>query len=426
MLRFDPIEGFQAPDQFVYLCNATGFAPNNYAPIFHLGKQRVKKVVICCGAPERSTDSLDQKHALGPATSLGLKLPGLLGIAKRDILTLYGDPDRTSTWLGKGGQIKTFAGDLPILANLQGGTTQMSLGINDALRLSGLAWARVTVTKPPIRTVVGALFGNAVEDRIIPLANVAEHVPQNLLFELRGLGFDHEDARAKRAAYAELDGLADSVWTKLNRPDLTASQARQKLAAFNGTVFRNDEKDIEKNGLDLMNVPRDQKDMLARLFEFDQHPGSVTDKRLNPGHFASFVTGGWLEQATLNELRRKFAKRTDISFTLNVPLRGISKTDDEGEADILIKHGDCLHVVEVKTTATIKQLRSKHRNQAANNRKMVGGEMARSWLVMPFLKSEGAAFADLQSSCRLSEVTLIAGLGALKTLVDQVGEATRT
>lgn len=423
MLKFDASGDFQAPDQFVYLCNASGFGPGNFAPIFHLGKGRVKKVVICCGALENSKDALDLKHAIGPANRLLLKLPGLLGIARRDILMLYGDPDRSSGWMAKGSQIRAFAGDLPILANLQGGTKQLALGINDAMRISGAEWARITVTKPPIRTGVTALFGNDFDDRIIPLAKVAEPIPLQLLFELRDLHFDQKGALPKRAAYAKLAGLADSAWTKFTRNDQTAVMDRAKLSEFNGTFYRRDEKSIENNGLDISGVPHDQKAMLRRVFEFDCHPDKVTEKKLLPGFFASFVTGGWLEQAAFNQLTGRFGKSKDFDFTLNVPLRMTEKSDEEGEADILIKHGDCLHVVELKTAASSKQLRGKSRNQAANNRTMIGGDMARSWLVMPFLKDDGVA--DLQKSCRLSGVTLLAGSDALKELIKEIEQVMR-
>ncbi len=413
MIRYDRIDDFRVPEAFVYLCCATGFAPNNYAPVFHLGKGRVKKVVICCGAAPESHDPSDQKHAIKPARALQKMLAAQLNPTSTsavDIQLFYGDPNRPSDWLRLGAFVKAFADGLPVIANLQGGTAQMSLGIDRALETAKLDWLMVTVTKPPIQTAVTALFGNRIDEKFIPLNEVAENIPRELLFSVRGLEPDTIEAKNQRTYYEQRTDLATRIWDKM----AGSEQARRALAQLNTANYDESSSNAPLN-LAALNLAETALRLIADIFELEADNLQIVNR-----HLSSFLTGGWLEQAALNHLTRHFVKRRDVTFTLNVPLCKIGGRDLEGEVDILVQHGENFHVVELKTSAGAKQLRAKHRNQTANNRNMVGGEMARAWLVMPFLTGDGEYVRQLKASCNLSQVSLIAGLGAFDQLARQI------
>lgn len=418
-MQFESIEEFGLPEAYVYLCNATAYAPNNYAPVYQLGKERIRKIVICCGAPEGSTDAGDLKHAIEPAENLRSSLAYRLDLDdEQDILILHGDPDRPGDWMKICDKIKQFAPDLPVVANLQGGTTQMSLGINDALNASSLVWLRVTVTKPPIRTAVTALFGNSHGEKIVSLGDAVEQIPQDLLFASRGLQHEPKGVAGLRSWYDENADLADRIWQRVSQSHRWA----RTLALWNKAIFHADSRAIERTGLDLtsLGLSDSQLSQIGRLFEAEKFPEQAVDGRITPGFFGPFVTGGWLEQAVCNHLRRHFKGKRNFAFTLGVPLRRLGMGEDEGEIDVLVQHGDNLHVIEVKTSATGKQVRARHRNQTSNNRQLVGGEMARAWLVMPMLDERHAYLDALKKSCALSQVELIVGVGAMKKLAAQI------
>jgi Domain of unknown function (DUF1887) len=401
------------PEAFVLICNASGYGPINMMPIYHLGKERIKKLVINCGIYDRSNPTQQESNsAVVPARRLKAFALQTLKLKNEDIMIVDNDPDAFLGW--ESGIAWAASHRLPILANFQGGTTQMSMGCEHALQASNANWMRLFVSKYPASVRIPVLVGNDFTEILWDDELVEERVPLDILLTSLGYQLKNHTTGDGGDVTHQANRLYDRFITKVgkNRPERNTV-----LATMNNS---------NRDNQSLASQSPSTRALLSAWYGRNDHAipwanGVFTNKAQQ-----EFFYGGWLERAIFDQIRVTLEDDPNFSISLNFEVSLEGKTATANEIDILIRHRDVFHLVEVKTSRTTDYLNAAADKMIGINRILCGAP-SRSWLIAPF-----AHFGDQPDQIALKNefiqrlnqkgITVLMGDGAVEQLHREIGE----
>ena len=175
LMKLSSWDEFNGKD-FVYVCSATGQSIVNLIPIFHLGKSRVKAIIILVGDENHSHAS--EQASTKPAKWLADFALAYLKLDESKIKLL---PGNSETFVGQWPKLLETAQEfgLTLVANLTGGTKPMALAIDRTLMAIKEPYLAVTVDKSPALCRLSALLNNTEADHLI--TKIVEPVPLEVL-----------------------------------------------------------------------------------------------------------------------------------------------------------------------------------------------------------------------------------------------------
>ena len=431
MIRFDRMEDFILPEAYVYVCSATKSAPVFLTPIYHLGKHRLKKLVILCGVedPEEPKSS-ELTEALLPAQRLRDFAVSKLGLVNgTDILIVYNSADDFAGW-EKAAQAATGfaadAGDIPILANLTSGTKQMSHGIDHYLTLLDANWMRLMIGKRPATASLIVPVGNGLKPYWFESENeISAQPPFDVLISAMGVDVIETDLlRKKRKYYAQGSKQSAALFKALKTED-----GWEALHAINVANSANGE---SKKPLILSQKLTDIGKQ-SRKFKGDGHKAlqncemiyapAVGHDFWADGHFEqgkkrAFLTGGWLEQYVLDQVSEAVRIKRHFVVRSQVELGITGKPETVHEIDVLLQQDAMFHLIEVKSNTSPAKFFDYAQKLAAINR-AIAGRPAQSWIVAPFVRfpSDIERDAAIERCNLLYQVRLLTGPDAIDALL---------
>lgn len=412
-ITFKEDSDFAIPDEFVLICNASSYGPINMMPIYHLGKGKIKKLVINCGVDIRINPTPQELHAaIIPARRLEAFALKTLKLQKSDILVVDNDPDAFLGW--ERGVAWAAAHNLPILCNFQGGTTQMSMGTLHALEASDANWMRLFVSKYPASVRIPVMAGGAYGEIAWPDDWVEERVPLDILLASLGYDLKQQETEHGGGISDQASRLYERFVTKVGRNQIDRNAA---LKAMNS---------LKRETQSPRDLSLQDRTLVAQWYGRSDHAIPW-----NNGHFTTiqqrdFYYGGWLERAIFDQVKLLLKHDPNFTVSLNFEVCVEGKPQTANEVDILIRHRDVFHLVEVKSSRTASYLNTAADKLIGINR-ILGGRPSRSWLCAPFVhfgdQSEHVA-AQAEFTQRLDKkgITLLAGDGAVDQLHQQISE----
>lgn len=401
------------PDSFVMMCNATGYAPANMMPIYHLGKQRIKKLVINCGVLDRKNPSPQEMNsAVVPARRLKAFALETLKLKESDILIVDGDPDAFLGW--ERGVTWATSHGLPILANFQGGTTQMSMGAEHALQASDANWMRLFVSKYPASVRIPVLVGNNFTEILFYDDDVEERVPLDIL--LTSLGY-----RLKSQETGHGGGVSDQANRLYERFIASKGVQRTDRNAALGAI-----NSLNRETQSPANLSPSNRELVARWYERASHAVPWNNGVFTTQAQRKFFYGGWLERAIFDQIELILKDDPNFTVSLNFEICFGDNPKTSNEVDILIRHRDVFHLVEVKTSRTVNYLVEAADKLVGLNRILCGAP-SRSWLCAPFVHfgdtaDDAKVRADITARLNAKGVTLLVGDGAVDQLHREIAE----
>jgi Domain of unknown function (DUF1887) len=434
MIRFERLEDFALPESYIYVCSATKSAAVTLTPIYHLGKKRVKKVLILCGADDPENPKGNERNdAVLPAMRLCDFAQKHLGLkVETDIVTINNDADDFAGWEAAAQAailLSQQAGDIPILVNLTSGTKQMSHAIDHYLTLHDAPWMRLLVGKRPATASLIVPVGNGVKQYWFDNEDeIAAQPPFDVLINAMGVDVIKSEAlRIKRSHFARGSETAARLFTALATED--GWEALHAVNVANG----NDKK--SKNPLNINNH-RDEIGKQSSKFNgnggaalqnCDMIYGAAVGKEywnggnLAKGNTRAFLTGGWLEQYILERVKEAVQGKRHFTLHSHVEVRIMDQTDPAHEIDVLLQQDAVFHLIEVKSSTSPKQFFDYAQKLAAINR-AVAGRPAQSWIVAPYVRfeNEDKREAAISRCLALWQVKLLTGADAIGKLLADI------
>jgi Domain of unknown function (DUF1887) len=420
-MKFDTIADTKIPEAFTYLCNATGYNDANLVPIFQFGHIGLKKFIIQVGTTDAfKPNSNDIAQANAPATWLMEYAISKLGISSDDVCFIYGNADELAPWKASVELAEKFG--LPVLANLQGGTTQMSLGTSDALLASKLDFMRLFIGKAPALTRAAVLIGNSREMVTLPIRDAASSfIPLDTILDLRALKRVEGSDRHITGFLAKHSVLADHMM-QFFCSETTHKKADERLATLrrlNGVIEVHG-----KNSSDL--VLTDDVYLPSGLSKVIKESEVWNNGILRSRQQRQFFGGAWLERAIYNRVANKFGPDHRFQILLNVSIAKKTETNarpknNDNEIDLFLQKGNVLHLIEVKTSSSQRNI-NKSISKLAGVRNAVTSYLATSWLCVPaYSLEDDKDKAKMIALAKSKGVTLLMGPSAVNDLMDQIG-----
>lgn len=421
-ISFDSEREFSLPDRYVLICNASG-APNaNLAPIYQLGKERIAAIAINCGvADRRQPTEQEQRSAIDPASWLADFARDRLGLSQESIRIFDGDADNFCEWasIGKNSAVGwAHQFGLPVLANFQGGTTQMSMGLAQALIDSDLDWMRLFLGKFPALAHISVRIGGEIRDWIN--GTPVENVPLDILLEARGYErFDDPQTKARSKFAVDHGREAARLMQRFKAGHYVSKDERRSwLAALSGV---NRACSDDKGRQYPFNIA-DSNGSVASHYEEPLGAAFWAGGNVHSDEHRHFLAGGWLEQGLFDKISRRVADRRGWRVEANLSIRRTSGTSAVNEIDIVLMQDEMLHLIEVKSGRDLSDLQEWGDKLVKLNR-ILAGRPARSWIVAPSAWIESEA-ERLERTERLAKsgVTLLLGDRAIKALLKEIDQ----
>lgn len=420
-MKFDTIEDVKIPQAFTYICSASGFNDVNLIPLYHFAKGRIKKLVIQVGVTDVNAPNANEAaHANRPASWLISFANHKFGLQQEDIHLVAGGPDEISVWQDGVTWAEQF--DLPILANLQGGTTQMSIGASEALMRSNNDFMRLFIGKAPAVTLAAVLIGNRQEIVAIPLTDETEWVPLDVALDARDLERVLPSDPDKEQVLGENAELAKNMLGRFCRvnPHKEFGRRRGGLIALNREIAKFEKMNQEQQRSTPLDLGDKTKITDALGETICQHAlwsnGQLTTKAQR-----GFFSGDWFEQAMFDLIKEKFPPSKDFELWLNVHIgrMGVAQPDPMNEIDIFIKKRNILNLLEVKTAATPATIKESI-DKLSSVRSAIASNLARAWLCVPMYSDTPFGAEEISGRAAKKGVTLLMGPNAVGDLLKEI------
>lgn len=419
-MKFASIKDIKIPDAFTYLCSATGYNDANLVPIFQFGHSGLKKFIIQVGTTHAYTPNAnDQSQANAPATWLMEYAISRLGLSKDDVRFIYGNADELAPWKQSVELAEKYG--LPVLANLQGGTTQMSLGTSDALLLSKLDVMRLFIGKAPALTRASVIIGNSREMVTLPIRpETNSFIPLDTVLDIRALKRVEGSDRHISGFLGKYSSLADHMM------QFFCSDTAHKDAGKRLTTLRQLNAAIEAHGKKSSPlILTGETHVLAGLSKLIKESAAWDDGVLKTYQQRQFFGGAWLERAIYNRVANKFG--TDYRFKILLNVFIAKKVDanpqtnnNDNEIDLFLQKGNTLHLIEVKTSSSQKNI-NKSVDKLAGVRNAATSYLATAWLCVPaYWIDDEKAKAKVIALAKSKGVTLLMGPTAVNELLAQI------
>jgi hypothetical protein len=406
------------PEKFVYVCTATREAVVNLIPPYRLGLPRISKLVVLCGVlDEENLVEGERLDAVQPARWLSGSFArrDLTLDPKRDVLVLYGDPDKVLAWREHANTIAALG--LPVVINLSGGPKQVSFGIDlflrPLMRDAGLSYVSVHVSKyPALARAVCDVGGETHEHDldggdIVPFETVLRSKGQQLKAPSRE---DLDYSAFLGAHRSDILAIGSRAFPNGGAGGVIAPQARTACMIVNRVNAARDKKDEP-----LEFFPQQAK-CVEEFLDPDRKLGLVAKDKVLPGPQKKVCTGGWLETYLAAYLRDEFPDLA-IQENLQICLSGIGR--DFSEMDVALRKREQLHIIELKSSARTTGLGdalSKLGGKKAN----FCGRPGMAWFVAPFMTMTAGEAADYEARARQFSVKLLYGPNAIAELVEDI------
>jgi len=413
------------PDgQYIYACIATRFGPGNMIPAFQLGKGHIAHLFILRGAVNADDESHNQwREAVLPARRLQDFAFVELGLPMDCITVLDGDPDSFVGWGNAAARIADVADTLhlPVLLNMQGGTKQTGSGVLYALGERNVEVMPVFYSKYPASPRVIFRDGNALVEGNLDIE--AAPLPTKLLIEAAGLNVLDDsacgvDARRMFKSHAEqIDAIADRAFGTRRGNWVYRKDALAIIKLINRAnyFYSNEPPFAFSDSISQTTLAGflDPENAMA-LFE----SGLIWDPAA-----IRLATGGWLEYHVFATVQRAFAGHDRVEVSHSIALKGPRATGEAAEIDVLVRIGDRLHLIEVKTSTGSKRAGEhlgKQMRDLGALKKQIAGAPCQAWIVAPFLTFTEEAGAEWERRGMDEGVTLLNGPAAIARLVDEL------
>lgn len=412
---FADADQFAVPDRFVMICNASGVPNANLAPIYHLGRERIAALAINCGVMDHDNPTIEERqNAVEPAEWLKAFACRELGLGIDCVRLFEGDPDGIADWARTDadsavGWATEFG--LPVVANLQGGTTQMSVGLAQALSDSGADWMRCFLGKRPPLTYLPLRIGGEMTDLLV--TSPAEIAPLDVLLDARGyVRFDDEKSRQRKRYMLDHAPAARKVLTQFLSAYMK-QETRWPLMDARSALARQLEDRNEDAGYPYRLRVQEDWDVPFRnvLGEELWNDGLIeSDAQRN------FLAGGWLEQAIAERIEGWLSRQSGWRVDTGLAFRRKDGFDAMNEVDIVVGQQELCHLIEVKSGRYMDDIREWGDKLVKLNR-ILAGRPGKSWIVAPFGWIDNDAFRDEQvQRLAKSGVRVLMGPTALEDL----------
>ncbi len=404
-------EEFYNIEGFTLICSATGAAQVNLIPLYHLGKERIRKIVLLHGHNGRTDDQLTALQADWPSSWLEdfARAAGGLGLPDDCIKVVHGSAESV---FGQWSEAVVWAKDagLPVLCNLSGGTAQMTAAILMELQEKQVPCFFLTIDKAHSRTRITGRIGNAMQERVLTDDEIRAFVPWQVLTASKHLKSARTPRKVAELAFQQGNGLhAARIWSTIH------DDRDRGIAA------------LKKLGARVFSTPKDcpidaREPEISRIF--DQGWEHWKDGNLTP-LVADFCNGGWLEQYVADEVARIgldgdiFALAAGLEFADERRIRGSDDPLLLGEFDLIVLEGDQPHLVEVKavTWAGKDAKVQTWLDKLSAWRPVLGGPPTRAWIIAPFLSfPNGQAKKEFLGRAQDAGISLYRGVDAVKQL----------
>lgn len=404
-------EEFDRVEEFSLVCSATGAAQVNLIPLYHLGKERIRRIVLLHGHNGRSDDQLTALQADWPSSWLEdfARDPEGLGLPDDCIKVVHGSAESV---FGQWSDAVVWAKDagLPVLCNLSGGTAQMTAAILLELQEKQVPSFFLTIDKAHSRTRVTGRIGNAMQERVLTDSAIRSFVPWNVLTASKHLKSARTPRKVEELEFQNGNSLhAARIWSAIHQDRDRGIAALKKLGARVFTTPKGH--------------PVDAADPdISRIF--DQGWEHWNAGALSP-LAADFCNGGWLEQYVSDEVAKIGLDKDIFAFAAGLEFadeRRIRGSDDPlllGEFDLVVLEGDQPHLVEVKavTWAGKEAKVQTWLDKLSAWRPVLGGPPTRAWIVSPFLSfPNDQAKKEFLGRAREAGISLYRGVDAVKQL----------
>jgi Holliday junction resolvase-like predicted endonuclease len=420
-IQFEQEQDFTLPEDYVLICNASGVPNANLIPIYHLGKSRIRAIAINCGVADRKSPTEQERNsAIRPAEWLRKFAVEVLNLPSENVRIFDGDPDNFCDWANVDansavGWIGQFS--LPVLANFQGGTTQMSLGLAQALADSSLHWLRMLVGKFPPLTHIPVRVGNRFLDWKV--RQPSETVPVEILLNARGYERYSDDELEARNSYAKVNAAAATAIYRAFFPRGHVSSDQRRPASDALSLVNRLCTDKTKQPPFVIDDP---EGAIARYFAPNGKKAAWNGGKVDSDAQRSFLGGGWLEQAICEEIAKAVDSWGGFNVEPNLTIRQMGSNEPANEIDILLRQGELWHLIEVKAGRSSEDLQKWGDKLVKLNRNLAG-RPARTWLCAPFIWIQDAEKRkELIGRYDKSGVTLLFGNRAVSELLEQIGK----
>jgi hypothetical protein len=415
-MKFNSIEDIKIPDAFTYLCSATGYNDVNLIPLYHFATGRIKKLVIQVGIqdPEKKQSDIVLANASRPASWLLKFVIKEFGIAPTDIELIPGHPDDIACWETGITWAEQF--DLPILANLQGGTTQMSIGASEALMRSHCEVMRLFVGKAAAVTLASVVIGDNQKIVALPVTKESKWIPVEVMLDAR----DCEIAPPKdhnKAPYLMKHAIVAKQMLQRFCPvepsDPLLDKRREKLNELKSAIKNHD----GQSALDLSR----RTSFIEMLGEDICASAPWKEGRLDKPQ-RDFFSGDWFEQAIFDLINKHCPSSADFEYRLNVSIRQTEKNKQPtmNEVDIFVKKRNILNLLEVKTAAGPEFIVSSI-DRLSGVKHALTSPLAKAWLCVPLYVGTPEVSADeMTSRAEKKGVTLLTGKNAVARLLGEI------
>lgn len=342
------------PDQFVYVCSAGRAAAVNWRPLCHAGLDRVRGVVVFCGASGLgSVTGDDRAEAIAPMETLVRGLSERTGgrLTGSAVKVLFGDPNEIGAWRRRMGEVFARFGapegaPLPIVFNIKGGMTEMKIG-GIVGRTDEEQFLIVTVRGDQVERVSGS--GQRAMANCGPPLTLADYLD---IYDYK------EDSRSEfgksrealQAFYCREEARIRQFVAVMGRGPGTIVPHLNRMgqACFVPPHDRFEAKTFAKPppvpdrvfnalaGLDGLVIERDRT-------------GNPVGCRLETVTAADFFRGQWLEGLLYLDLATALKGRNDVELAANLSIMARDGRDRLAEFDVAIMLRGQLHVIEAKT-----------------------------------------------------------------------------
>ncbi|HEX5327827.1 MAG TPA: DUF1887 family CARF protein [Acetobacteraceae bacterium] len=388
------------PEQFVYVCSASNAAVVNMLPIVHAGLNRVRGVVVFCGADPGKPSGDEVAQAVRPARDLQAIMDELTsgGIteAAGNFRTLYGDSGDIAQWRANMGRVFTEfsrpdGSEHPVVFNIKGGTKEMALG-GIIGRADDGRFILVTVRGVPLRVEQVLRDGQVALPAEGRLLTLKQH--------LRIYGYMEHQATSPDLPRPELE-----AWYLGNEERIRGFAEAVLPIAPRTAGFLNDKgKDClpGKNERDFVRqefgVPRRLAAAFDALDGFDgftitrDATGLPVSVAVENRHAAKFLNGNWLEAHLFLEIRRAVGGCAGVEIAANLGICEPGKLR-AAEFDVAILVRGQLHLIEAKTgemySAVGQQGAERSFSQLDSMKRALLGQVGKALIVNPRMTTAG-------------------------------------
>lgn len=408
------------PERFVYVCSATGFRHLNTAPLLQAGVERVAAVVILVGLTnENNPDTGDKKNAILPAEALKTLAIEELGLSPDQVEILRGNGDLFEVWHDRADQIIAFARQHAdtILFNISGGRVPMKISTLLRLRQQTEIKAQylsVGMNEFALRLLEYDADGRPHE-RTLPV-----HGGLPLAEYLKSFGLVEINASAREKTqkhYADLAGVVDMYRGML--PQRAFANAVRELL----NCLPSEDRPIRLPYK--FRVSAESWELLRPITA--RMPGVTAEEAdrgltLESHQALKFLRGHWLEALVYNRLRHAFSDRADVTIATTLDYMRHDETGrrtpkSESDFDVVLLCGNQMVLIECKAIVSISDRLRQGINMLGERRKELMGEGGRAYLIAPLLDLQQLKTDGLVDQATAGNVTLLAGSGALDTLL---------